>query len=74
MQLPLRAEKGGVLLSMCEAPSTSVLWGSIPKGKDQPTPFTNAPADDNVPSHQEFHHKLLQETAQQSCTKHLTEF
>ena len=25
-----------------------------------------AAADDHVPSHQEFHHKLLQETAQQS--------
>ena len=54
--------------------------GSIPKRKDQPTPVTNAPADDKIwhmPSHQEFHHKLLQETAQQRCTKlykHLIEF
>ena len=50
------------------------------KKKDQPTPVTNAPADDKIwhmPSHQEFHHKLLQETAQQRCAKlykHLTEF
>ena len=65
----IRAEKEVMHFSMCEAPSTSVfhqVWGSIPKRKNQPTPFTNAIADDHVP---EFHHKLLQETAQQSCTK-----
>ena len=58
------------------APSTSVFhqaWGSIPKVRTNQHNLHNyAAADDHVASHQEFHHKLLQETAQK-CTKHLTE-
>ena len=62
-------------LSMCEAPSTSVfhqVWGVYQKVRTNHYLHNYVAADDHVPSHQEFHHKLLQETAQKCCTKHLT--
>ena len=65
-------------LSVCEAPSTSVfnqVGGSTPKRKGQPTPVTDALADDiiqHVSSHQEFHQKLVYVTVYAE-TNHMSE-
>ena len=61
-------------LSMCEALRAHVCFirygGVYQKVRTNQHHLHNyAAADDHVPSHQEFHHQLLQETAQQSCTK-----